>query len=174
MFALIHTTTDENDTNIPTLLSSGHDEQDALEQFSDSLAELMPKWAECTFTLNGEFVPTGKAIAFSEVVESFFSGNRHELTVTYSDKQSAAGWCSESWVLLELPESPRYHLVKTGKNPAGTLESPVIVASGSMEECNRAMTDVKHDSCEHFDGGNGHWEYLGSDGELVCYDIIEE
>lgn len=107
MFALIHTTTDENDTNLPTLLAAGEEgSQEVLEQFSDSLAELMPKWDECTFTLNGEST-TGKVLAFSEVVESFFSGNRHELAVTYADKQSAAGWCTESWVLMAIPPSAR-------------------------------------------------------------------
>lgn len=183
MKALLYANTQVKDytCQLPEILATGDsdDSQELLEQFSDSLALLMDeRWDTCTFHIwssedESKHTITGDQVSFAEVVEAFFKGNKHELSVDVPDS-SAEGYMTENWAIREVPSVPRSHLVKTVKTEAGTVEPPVIIASGTEVACVLAMESVKNDSCEHFDGGNGHWEYLGSNGEFVCYDIIEE
>lgn len=182
MQALLYANTEIDDYTgqLPDILATGSSMDDLamVESFSDSLSSLMgEKWNHCKFHIwNGDGssrTADGSEISFAEVVEAFCSGDCHELSVDVPNG-STPGYRTENWSVRDIPGMARAHLVKTAKTPAGTMETPVIVASGTESDCSQAMEKVKDESCEFFDGGNGHWEYMDSDGGFVCYDIVEE
>lgn len=112
MKALLYANTQVGDytCQLPEILATGDsaDSQELLEQFSDSLALLMDeRWNSCTFHVWSSGDETkhsvkGDAISFAEVVEAFFKGDRHELSVDVPD-DSKEGYMTENWVIREVP-----------------------------------------------------------------------
>ena len=183
MKALLYSNTVQDDytCQLPVILAVGDsaNSQDMVQEFSDSISLLMGgKWDGCTFHFWGSAdesrhsVP-GNSISFAEVIEAFTSGEASELSVDVPS-DSAQGHTTENWAVRDIPDTPRCHLVKSVQDPAGTLEAPEIIACGDRHHCEHTMQNIKAASGEHFDGGSGHWEYLGKDGEFVRYDIVEE
>lgn len=111
MKALLYANTQVGDytCQLPEILATGKsvEAQELLEQFSDSLSLLMgEKWNTCTFHLWGQdeskHTVAGDAISFAEVVELFFAGDTHELSVDVPD-DSAEGYMTENWVIRDIP-----------------------------------------------------------------------
>lgn len=183
MKALLYSNTEPTDytCQLPVILATGDsaNSQDMVQEFSDSISLLMGgKWDDCTFHFWGSsdesrHKVSGKDISFAEVIEAFVKGEAGELSVDVpSDNE--LGYTTENWAVRDVPEAPRCHLVQTVRNPAGALEPPRIIACGDEAHCEHTMKNIRETSSEHYDGGSGHWEYLGSDGSFVCYDIVKE
>lgn len=111
MKALLYANTQVGDytCQLPEILATGNtvEAQELLEQFSDSLSLLMgEKWDTCTFHIWGQdeskHTVAGSAISFAEVVELFFAGDTHELSVDVPDA-SAEGYMTENWVIRDIP-----------------------------------------------------------------------
>ena len=112
MKALLYANTQVGDytCQLPEILATGDtdESQELLEQFSDSLALLMDgRWNFCTFHVwssgdESKHAITGDRISFAEVVEAFFKGDRHELSVDVPDS-SVVGYTTENWVIREVP-----------------------------------------------------------------------
>lgn len=112
MKALLYANTQVGDytCQLPVILATGDsvDDQELIEQFSDSLALLMDeRWDTCTFHLWGkdeqkERGVAGADISFAEVVELFFAGGTNELSVDVPDS-SAVGYTTENWALRDIP-----------------------------------------------------------------------
>lgn len=180
MKALIQHNTEPGNDNFPDIIAvgAGADNLDIVQAFSDALTaipELHANWSVSTFHVKGDDGTSrdflGRELTIAEVIEAF--GKTGELKVDVVCRDALSDY-SVSWNLRDIPEASRCILVKSGKSAAGTLETPSVVTSGTREACEEAMEGIREDSCEYFDGGQGHWEYLGSEGELVCYDIVEE
>lgn len=109
MYALLYCNTDEDDYTgqSPVILATGSEfgSQSIVEKFSDELAQLMDRWDSCTFHLWGtdkESVP-GSEIAFVEVVDAFFSGKTHELSVDIK-ANCYLGYYTVNFAIREVPE----------------------------------------------------------------------
>lgn len=112
MKALLYANTEVGDytCQLPSILATGEsdDSRELLEQFSDSLSLLMDsKWDFCTFHIwssgdESRHTVAGDEISFAEVVEAFFEGDEHELSVDVPDS-SKEGYMTENWVIREVP-----------------------------------------------------------------------
>lgn len=179
MKALLFSDTQEGDytCQLPVILATGNgsDSQSITEAFSDELALLMDGWDGMTFHLWGTDSENveGNNISFAEVVEKFLSDKCGELSVDIPASGHIPAY-TVNFAIRDVPDSPRHHLVKSGKEDSGVVMTPSIVFSGSEEACKAKMGEIKEKSCEHFDGGNGHWECLDGGGDYICYDIVEE
>jgi hypothetical protein len=182
MKALLYSNTEIGDytCQLPVILATGEsvNEQVMVQEFSDSISLLMGgKWNSCTFHFwcddESRHSVKGSDISFAEVIEAFCHGKADELSVDVP-ADNELGYATENWAVRDVPETPRVHLVKSVRSPAGAIEVPEIISCGDRHHCEHTMETIRNASCEHFDGGNGHWEYLGSEGEFVCYDIVEE
>lgn len=105
MKALLYSNTVKDDytCQLPEILACANSSDDLCmnEQFSDSLSLLMGnKWDRCTFHIwgKGERLEKieGADISFAEVVETFFQGETHELSVDVPD-DSPNGYYTENW-----------------------------------------------------------------------------
>lgn len=173
---LFSQSTPDNDYSckLPDVWAHGSTLDDLIPTLSDEIAQTIALHPDATFHVWGADKETLVAAETSvaEILDAVHNGAT-DISIDYPVAGNCAAF-TDSFTIRDIPESPRHHLVKSGKTQAGTLDTPVVVASGSEEYCLRAMDRVKEDSCEHFDGGNGHWEYLGSEGEFVQYDIVAE
>ena len=104
MKALLYSNTVKDDytCQLPEILACANSSDDLCmnEQFSDSLALILGEWVDCTFHLwgKGERLEKieGTDISFAEVVEAFFQGDTHELSVDVPDN-SPNGYHTENW-----------------------------------------------------------------------------
>jgi len=115
MKALLFSNTDEDDytCQLPVILATGSEvgSQSIVEEFSDELAELMDRWDSCTFHLWGtdkESVP-GREISFVEVVDAFFSGKTHELSIDIK-ANCYLGYYTLNFAIRDIPVSPSSRL----------------------------------------------------------------
>lgn len=179
MKALLYSNTHADDytCQLPDILACGSsmDDRDMLEQFSDSLSLLTVKWGGCVFHIwsadESKHSVHGTDISFAEVVEAFCAGDTHELSVDVPATRHCGAY-TENWSVREIPGA-KYALVKSGMEANGDLVVPSIQYSGSEEYCNAKMEEIRERSGEELEGDDGHWWYKGTEGEVVCYDIVE-
>lgn len=176
MKVLLYSNTMEEDMTCanPQVVATGKTVDDLVPQFSDDLALLMDKWPDCDFNLWGTGIAYpvhGENISFADVVEYIATGKCKELTVEVPATDNCEEY-RENWTVTEVPD-PEYALVKSGKEDSGVLMTPSVATVGTEEECTEKMDEIRKASCEHWDGGNGHWECLDGGGDFVCYDIVK-